>query len=226
MAERKLINGKKDLRVKDIDGVKHKYCPRCGTYKLMTVEFFSKNKNLSTGFDSYCKDCRKSLKNHYARYQEFNNKGELYCLKCKSYKSIDNFLDTPNCNIKRKNKDVYCESCRKETDDPLISHINKILYECKYTKEKYKKDYNVNLTTDEIISLYHAQNHKCALTGVELTFIKGGSSTNLSIDRINPGEDYVISNIRLVCNTINYMRSNMTDDEFLNWCKLVVDYNN
>ncbi len=30
MAERKLINGKKDLRVKDIDGVKHKYCPRCG----------------------------------------------------------------------------------------------------------------------------------------------------------------------------------------------------
>lgn len=44
MAERKLINGKKDLRVKDIDGVKHKYCPRCGTYKPMTVEFLVKIK--------------------------------------------------------------------------------------------------------------------------------------------------------------------------------------
>ena len=47
MGERKLINGKEDLKVKEINGAHYKYCPKCKKYKPMTDEFFHKNKNLS-----------------------------------------------------------------------------------------------------------------------------------------------------------------------------------
>lgn len=55
-------------------------------------------------------------------------------------------------------------------------------------------------------------NVKCALSNLEMqTVIKAGRAHSLS-------------NIRLVCNSINTMRSNLSDEEFLSFCKAVVDY--
>lgn len=48
---------------------------------------------------------------------------------------------------------------------------------------------------------------------------------NASVDRINPGKDYTISNIRLVCSHVNMMRSNLTDAELLEFCKAIVNTN-
>ena len=45
MGERKLINGKGDLKVKEINRIYYKYSPKCEKYKPMTDEFFHKNKN-------------------------------------------------------------------------------------------------------------------------------------------------------------------------------------
>lgn len=42
--------------------------------------------------------------------------------------------------------------------------------------------------------------------------------------KYKPGRAYSLSNIRLVCNSINTMRSNLSDEEFLSFCKAVVDY--
>lgn len=69
-------------------------------------------------------------------------------------------------------------------------------------------------------------NEKCALSNLEMqTVIKAGKNPfNVSIDRIKPGRAYSLSNIRLVCNSINTMRSNLSDEEFLSFCKAVVDY--
>lgn len=81
--------------------------------------------------------------------------------------------------------------------NPLKLHISKIIYECNYIKSKYKREYEVLINIEDILNLYEEQNHRCALTGLELTYSK--DDTNLSIDRINPGKDYSIDNIRLVC---------------------------
>ena len=53
---------------------------------------------------------------------------------------------------------------------------------------------------------------------------KGRTIYNASIDRIIPGGDYSIDNIRLVCNQINMMRSNLTDEELLFLCKSFINY--
>ena len=63
---------------------------------------------------------------------------------------------------------------------------------------------------------------------MQLTTIKekGRLPNNASVDRINPGKDYSIDNIRLVCNHVNMMRSDLSDEELLKYCKAIVDYVN
>jgi len=57
------------------------------------------------------------------------------------------------------------------------------------------------------------------------TIRKAGKNIyNASIDRITPGGDYIISNIRLVCNHVNMMRSNLSDLDLLSFCRAIVNY--
>ena len=76
-----------------------------------------------------------------------------------------------------------------------------------------------------LVKLLNDQEGKCALTGVQLTCIleKGNiTHTNASIDRIEAGGPYILENIRLTCARVNVMRSNMSDEELLYWCKLLI----
>lgn len=43
---------------KEIDGIEHKLCRQCEKFKPMNEEhFYRKKKNLTDGFDTYCKEC-------------------------------------------------------------------------------------------------------------------------------------------------------------------------
>lgn len=46
-----------------------------------------------------------------------------------------------------------------------------------------------------------------------------------SIDKINPFGDYTTENVQLVCNAYNGGKNQMTDDEFVEFCRLVVAFN-
>ena len=80
------------------------------------------------------------------------------------------------------------------------------------------------MTQDHLLSLYHAQNGRCALSGVRMTWEagKGRVATNISLDRIAPKGQYVPGNVRLVCHVVNLMRRDMPDRLFAEWCALVV----
>ena len=83
------------------------------------------------------------------------------------------------------------------------------------------------LTAEMLYSILEAQDFKCALTGLPLTctLVKGMRTwTNVSIDRIIPGAPYTKDNIRLTCIRINTLRSTMSDEEFVQWCRLVVQH--
>lgn len=83
------------------------------------------------------------------------------------------------------------------------------------------------LNPSMLIELLAEQNGKCALSGVPLTKITGHGivSTNVSIDRIDPKGPYTKENIRLVCRFINGFRSELSDENFLWWCRKVTEYN-
>ena len=75
-----------------------------------------------------------------------------------------------------------------------------------------------------MLELMEKQNHKCALTGLELTTTwgKGEVDTNASVDRMDNDRGYTRDNIRLVCRRANTMRGTLTDEDFIRWCSLVI----
>ena len=47
----------------------------------------------------------------------------------------------------------------------------------------------------------------------------------MSIDRINPDEGYTLENTQIVCMAVNQMKSDLTMDELLLFCKYIIKNN-
>ena len=81
------------------------------------------------------------------------------------------------------------------------------------------------LDKDDLLGKCLAQGNRCALTGKPMTFTMGGMEnrrTQASVDRIDSDGNYEISNIQIVCNIANVMKSDMTMAEFYRWCNLLI----
>jgi len=73
-----------------------------------------------------------------------------------------------------------------------------------------------------------AQDYKCALSGMPLTcdLTKGVvSQTNASVDRIVAGGAYTEDNIQMVCKSLNHWRADTSVEDFVAWCRKVVNHN-
>jgi hypothetical protein len=84
------------------------------------------------------------------------------------------------------------------------------------------------LTRDILMAQLIRQDFKCALSGVALTckLEKGvNCPTNASVDRIIAGGPYTEDNIQMVCRALNAWRSDTSIEDFVEWCRRVVNYN-
>lgn len=83
-----------------------------------------------------------------------------------------------------------------------------------------------DISIDYLCKLYEDQSGKCAISGRELTFITGQGyiSTNISIDRIDSSTGYDEGNIQLVCRHVNIMKQQLIQDDLVNWCNDIVEY--
>jgi hypothetical protein len=84
-----------------------------------------------------------------------------------------------------------------------------------------------DLTTQILLDVLAEQNGRCALTGVKMTntVIKDKKTwTNASVDRVVSGGPYTKENIQLVCSAVNIFRSQMSVQEFREWCRLVARF--
>jgi len=83
------------------------------------------------------------------------------------------------------------------------------------------------ITRDIILKKLEEQKYKCALSGLPLTCnLKKGVRFlhNASVDRINAGGTYTEDNIQLVCQALNKFRLDTSVEEFVGWCKAVVEH--
>jgi hypothetical protein len=86
---------------------------------------------------------------------------------------------------------------------------------------------NFNITIEEIWDLFLKQNKKCAITGWDLSIWKNSKKTmegNASLDRIDSSIGYDIDNVQWVDKEINRFKNHYPMDEFLEMCKMVVEY--
>lgn len=89
-----------------------------------------------------------------------------------------------------------------------------------------RKKLKFNLTGKYLWSLFLKQDRKCALSGAEICFPKawGAKSKTLitaSLDRIDSNKGYIKGNVQWVHKQINTMKMHMSDQEFINLCRMV-----
>lgn len=121
-----------------------------------------------------------------------------------------------------KVKSCGCEMQKKYCNDISQSFFGRFQNNAK------SRNIEFDITIQDIWNIYIEQNRKCALSGVDLVFFKGKKNnklTNVSIDRIDSNQGYLINNIQLVHKTINIMKNALSDQEFILWCNTVSSFN-
>lgn len=132
--------------------------------------------------------------------------------------------------LKRNGRCSQCIACYKEM------HANKYKYGpifnayIRVTKSSAKQR-NLPFKVDikYLLMLLKRQKFKCALSGVTIAFAEtsklhqAGYST-ASIDRIDSDKGYIKGNIQWLHKTVNLVKRNLSDEEFIEWCKIIVSY--
>ena len=88
----------------------------------------------------------------------------------------------------------------------------------------------VDFDIDELYmkEIYDKQNGLCFYSGIKMEIAVKGYTDNmntLSVDRIDSDTGYIKGNIVLCCDFVNTMKMKFTTTEFLNMCRIIVDYN-
>lgn len=90
-----------------------------------------------------------------------------------------------------------------------------------------RRNIEFNVTKEYLWDIFIQQNKRCALTGVLLKFgrIYYPHETTASLDRIDSSKGYIIGNVQWVYKSINMMKMSMSQEDFINICKLVANNN-
>lgn len=92
-----------------------------------------------------------------------------------------------------------------------------------------KRKIPFNLTIQEVWELYIKQNKKCALSGIDIYFSptlkEQKEKGTVSLDRIDSKGIYCINNVQWVHKKINNMKQNLDEKEFIEFCKIISEYN-
>ena len=127
-------------------------------------------------------------------------------------------------------KSCGCSKTKKGKEHPLYTGYELIAGRVWATLIRGAKErgFPFNITIKEAWEKFLAQDRKCALTGTLLIFSEKTNEqikTTASLDRIDSSKGYLLDNIQWVHKKINIMKSNMSQEEFINWCLLVTQNN-
>ena len=107
----------------------------------------------------------------------------------------------------------------KEAKRFLSVTVSKTRYSSREVREL---DFDIDI--DYVMKLLVKQDGKCALTGWDLEFTRGGdwdgkNPKGATMDRIYSSLGYVPGNVQLVCGLPNTIKRNMPDKDFRTMCK-------
>lgn len=96
-------------------------------------------------------------------------------------------------------------------------------YLCQLRKGARRRSICFDISPEELWRQFLKQNKKCAFTGIVLTFNEAqrDSSGTASLDRIDSSKGYVKGNVQWVHKDVNYMKGDLSEEQFLNYCRLV-----
>jgi hypothetical protein len=162
------------------------------------------------------------------------------CNKCNILKPVEDYAFERNGKDGRK---ACCKDClnnckrkRRENLDidgligRMLSHTKSSSIKREVIDSIRNKDntrFEYSLTKEIIKNIIKLQDNKCIYTNVNFVW-KYGDKNMASIDRIDSSKGYVKDNIQLVLKSVNIAKSNMTEDQFYKFRKLLanIEYTN
>lgn len=101
-----------------------------------------------------------------------------------------------------------------------ITHLRNCLKD-----SRCRKEVPFNLTYEQLNELFIKQNRKCALTGLDIWFDSYASfNTTASLDRLDSTKPYEVGNVQWVHKLVNQIKMDLTNEEFLDLCQIVLKY--
>lgn len=99
----------------------------------------------------------------------------------------------------------------------------KYLYALKCNAKNRKIKFS--LKKEYLWELYLQQNKLCKLSNLKIEFVRNyvddGENQTASLDRIDSSKGYIKGNVQWVHKIVNRMKWKISEQEFINWCKLV-----
>lgn len=137
--------------------------------------------------------------------------------------------------VKRNGFSYVCKQCQAKdqqrrrknykNSDLLDYTLKKRLYDAQNRAKLKNQYYDIDL--EFMYEMWNKQKGKCALTGIPMTVTEHGrTNTNISLDRIDSNKGYTKDNVHLICSAVNFMKSNLSLDEFIMYCQSIIDYKN
>lgn len=216
-------------------------CPACGKDQPMSMYYaHSVRGDGAVRYRPYCRDCRrKKVRSQRARpvHAKILETGRQFCKWCNTEKPISEFYSNGcfrdgtkkyrvKCKLcvlddaKKNNDKTYKTKSEKRSQSPK-NFISGILNHA--TRRKQNLGFDIDLMY--LLELFDAQGGKCALTGVQMTYVAGSGkvATNISIDRIDSSKGYVRDNVQFVCDVVNRMKQELSCAELFSWCGKIVE---
>tara|TARA_R110000751_G_scaffold45158_4_gene102773 strand:+ start:1189 stop:1875 length:687 start_codon:yes stop_codon:yes gene_type:complete len=123
----------------------------------------------------------------------------------------------------------FCPTCRKQDISVRLykgyEEISKDFFTTIRNGAK-RRSLEFSITIEQIWELFIEQDRKCAISDVDLgfnTYNNEYTETTASLDRIDSSLGYVQNNIQWVHKTLNRIKSDLNEEDFIRWCCLVSD---
>jgi hypothetical protein len=140
------------------------------------------------------------------------------CTKCNKTKALirkDRLLLSDRFN--------ECVRCKRNFDDFIgyPTYQKKYFSHIKSHAKRRKIPFTIKIS--DIYKLLLKQEYKCKITGLDINITDVKNTA--SLDRIDSGKGYIKSNIQWVHIDINKAKGSLSMKEYIDQCKLVVEFN-
>jgi len=87
------------------------------------------------------------------------------------------------------------------------------------------RGHKFEIEADDVESVLIEQDFKCALTQQPIVCPYGREQERtLSVDQIEPGKGYVTGNFQCVTKSVNRMKLDLSQEDFIKWCTLIANH--